>query len=325
MKPNVLVYGWYNQGNIGDELFKEAFSTLFPDYNLVFTSRIKPALLEDASAVFIGGGSFLYAPLNIAVGALELLKKKKIFYIGVGLETVIHPEHLELMAQAKLIATRSPDKLSFVQTINQNSIAIPDIVYSLKSRIQKKDIIPESVLVIPNISIVPQHTDPYWKHASWGYFKSEFAQFLDALVQEKKTIKFLAMCQNAKSDDHWASVEIINHMQNRAAGYLLDTNCDNIESITSIISQYEYVITQRFHGIVLSELLRVPYLSICHHDKLKFSSPGTGIFIPYYGLSKELLSNSLVTVSHNFPKLLPIEDNIFEGLSKSVSSLINDG
>lgn len=325
MKPNVLVYGWYGQGNIGDELFKEAFAHLFPNYNLTFTSRLTPKLLEKTSAIFIGGGSFLYAPLNMTEGLLESIKQKKIFYIGVGMETDIHPMHLELMKQAQLIATRSPEKLEYVQSLNTNSIAIPDIVYSLKDIIKKEKKIPKSVLIMTNTAVVPNHTDAHWKHTSWDYFKNEFSQFLDFLISEKYFIKFFAMCQNKKSDDHWASIELLNRMQNKSNNFLLDNKFTDIGSLTSFLSQYETIITQRFHGIVLAELLRTPYLSIHHHDKLKFSSPGTGIFIPYYGASKALLKNSFETISDKFPDVLSIEDNTFEELVKSVSSLVNDG
>lgn len=325
MKPNVLVYGWYNQGNIGDELFKEAFRTLFPDYQLVFTSRITPVLLKDTSAVFIGGGSFLYAPLNIAKGALELLKQKKIFYIGVGLETQVHAEHIDLMKQAKLVAIRTPHQLELAVSINPKTVVIPDIVYCLRSLVQKKNKIEKSVLIVPNMAVVPTWEDPHWKHASWDYFKSEFPQFLDYLIDQKYTVKFLAMCQNKKTNDHWAATEIINRLKNRNDSFLLQEEMTDFASITSVFSQYETVITQRFHGIVLSELVRTPYLSIYHHDKLKYSSPGTGIFLSYYETSKRQLTTGFDDVSQKFSDVLPIEDNIFEELRKSVSDLINDG
>src|SRR5579885_2609789 len=104
MKNTILVYGWYNQGNVGDELFKEAFKHLFPEYQFIFIDKITKNSLKDVAAVFIGGGSFLYAPLNMEDGAFELLKQQKLFYIGMGPETAIHNEHVELMKGAKLIA-----------------------------------------------------------------------------------------------------------------------------------------------------------------------------------------------------------------------------
>lgn len=313
MKTTILVYGWYNQGNIGDELFKQAFAILFPNYHLVFTPRITIALLKGASAVFIGGGSFLFAPPNMADGSLDILKQKKIFYLGVGAETEIHPVHRELMAQAQLIAIRSTVGLDEVKDINKNTICIPDIVYCLQSLVQKSEAQDKSVLIMPNLAVVPQWTDPHWKHVAWEYFKSEFSQYLDFLVDEKYTVKFLAMCQNKKTNDHWAAIELINKMKNRKDDYLLEVKDNSISTITSIMSEYQTVITQRFHGIVLAEMIDIPVLAISHHDKLNYGSN----VISYYGTNKQILNNCLSN--------LKIEKQVycFDLLQKSVNKLIS--
>jgi polysaccharide pyruvyl transferase WcaK-like protein len=323
MQHTILAYGWYNQGNVGDELFKEAFRTLFPEYQFIFTDRITQASLKDVSAVFVGGGSFLYAPLNMEAGAFELLRQKKIFYIGVGTETEIHALHLELMSKAQLLAVRSNERLSFIQALNTNTMVIPDIVYSLQSSVVHNDCQDRSVLIMPNMAVVPGWHDPHWKHASWNYFKSEFAQFLDILIDYKYSIKFMAMCQNKLTDDNFAAIEIINHMKNRKSNYLLNNSFSGIESVTSTISQYSTIITQRFHGIVLSEMARIPYVSLYHHDKLKHCSPGEGVFLSYYGISKAQLLDGFERSQKKFSSLIPIETNIFGQLRASVIGLID--
>jgi hypothetical protein len=99
---NVLVCGWYGDdgngiGNLGDDLFIRAFRALFPTLTLIFTASITADKLADVDAVFFGGGSFLGGAPSIAINAIPILKTKKLFYIGVGVESYIHPLHLELM------------------------------------------------------------------------------------------------------------------------------------------------------------------------------------------------------------------------------------
>lgn len=325
MQNTILVYGWYNQGNVGDELFKEAFKHLFPEYQFIFADRITKNSLKDVAAVFIGGGSFLYAPLNMEDGAFELLKKQKLFYIGVGPETAIGDQHRELMKVARLIAIRSETHLDIIRGLNQNTLVIPDIVYSLQSSVKKESPRDRSVLIIPNTATVPNWQDPNWKHAAWNYFKSEFAQFLDTLISWNYSIKFLAMCQNPKSNDHYAAVEIINHMSNKESGFLLNDSLSTIEEVTQVISQHSTIVTQRFHGIVLAEMARVPYVSLYHHDKLKHCSPGDGIFLSYYGITKAQLLSGFESAQKKFSTPIPIETNIFKALRESVLQLINDG
>lgn len=323
----VLVYGWYYKGNIGDDLFIHAFKHVFPDLKLVFTDTISEKRLEDVDAVFFGGGSFLLDPPSITGPfdkTWDLLKSKKIFYLGVGVELDIHALHKELMAQAKLIAIRSPDQVERVKAINSNTRLIPDLVYSLQSQIsmdyhrQEK-----SVLIIPNISVVPQAHDPHWKHAAWSYFKSEFSQFMDWLVEEGYTLQLFSMCRNKKMSDEWAATELLSHMQNRDSRFIQEDRPLEMTFMSKIISRHDLVITQRFHGIVLAEMARKPYIAIHHHDKLKFSSPNEGAFLSYYNCSKQLLMDTFEsTLQMKYSSVLPIESNIFEALSKEVMGLI---
>jgi hypothetical protein len=131
------------------------------------------------------------------------------------------------------------------------------------------------------------------------------------------------MCHSDALDDTWAAVEMIAHMENRDSRYLDYQPCLSIEDITGMISQHEIVVTQRFHGIVLSEMIRIPYISIYHHDKLKLAQPGEGCFLSYYNSSKQSYIDAFVRTSKmNFVSSLPIESTIFETFAKEVASLI---
>jgi polysaccharide pyruvyl transferase WcaK-like protein len=318
----VLVYGWYHQLNIGDELFVDAFRKLFPDFQFTFHEKVSVKNLEGVDAVFFGGGSFLLGKPEITEDALKIIKTKPIFYIGVGVESDIHPLHMELIALAKLIATRSPDQVDRLKSINTNVMWIPDLVYSLQNDVQLSNKLNRSVLVLPNISVVPNHLHPYWMHASWNHFKSEFSQFLDVLVQEGYKLDFLSMCRGHQVNDDWAGGEIISHMTRRGK-YLLKDQSMGIGHVTSVISQYSLVITQRFHGIVLAEMTRTPYIALHHHDKLKFTQPRNGYFLSYYSCSKQLLIDSFdQTIKMKFTNALPIESDIYKTLVERVRSLL---
>src|SRR5579885_2555646 len=133
-KPKVLVYGWYHKGNIGDDLFVEAFQHIFPEFDFTFTDVLTSHQVKDADAIFFGGGSFLHdAPISTDF-ALKLAKQKPIFYIGVGVEAEIHPTHQELMRLARLIATRSKNQIDRLKVLNKNSLYVPDLVFALRDK-----------------------------------------------------------------------------------------------------------------------------------------------------------------------------------------------
>jgi polysaccharide pyruvyl transferase WcaK-like protein len=318
----VLVYGWYHKGNIGDDLFIQAFKHLFPDLDFVFTEVITSEKLRGIDVVFLGGGSFLHDSPVIAPTALKELESKKIFYLGVGVEGHIHPKHLDLMSKAKLIATRSLDQVAKLKAIG-NAIYVPDLVYSLQDKVRLSERTSKSVLIMPNVSVLPTCSNPHWKHASWTYFKSEFCQFLDVLVDDGWTPSFFSMCHAQQLEDDWASNELIGHMVRRNNKFFLTDRPAKIEEVTQLISSYDLVITQRFHGIVLSEMTRTPYISIHHHDKLKFSQPGEGTFLSYYNGSKQSFIDAFdKSIKMKFTSELPVEPTTFKAFTTEVVSLL---
>lgn len=318
MNLRVLVCGWYGQGNLGDDLFVDAFKHIFPEYQFTFTYHIKLQHLENIDAVFIGGGSFIGESLKIDANAFDEIKKKKICYIGVGAETSIHESHQQLISLAKIVAIRSSAHLEYITRLNPNTMVIPDIVYSLPVS-PSTEKVPQSVLFIPNVSVVPKWDHPHWKHAAWEYFKIETSQMLDSLIKDKYTVKFLPFCINNKLNDSYAAAEIINRMSEAKGNLILEKPTTLAETI-DLISKYQITITQRFHGTVLSDMAQTPSLTIHHHDKLKNSA---GSKVSYYSSNKNLLLEEIKPLLDGKKNsILPIDSNIFIELKERVEDAI---
>lgn len=318
---NVLVFGFYGKQNLGDDLFCIAFEKLFPNLTFSFVDELTVDNTKNAFAIFIGGGSFLSSPILVSEECLNIVRTKTVLYIGIGAETEIHSSHAELMILAKLIAIRSECGIEQVKKLNENVIIIPDLVYSLvnyPNKLKRN----KSVLILPNIYTVPNNTDPHWKHNSWNHFKFEFAQFLDYLHEDNYSIKFFSMCYNIKQNDFLAASEIINCMKYRNSENILKINT-SLEDILNIFSNQSIVITQRFHGAILAEVARVPYISIHHHDKLKTSHLNEGIFISYYASSKQTFIDGFNdAINKEIHQNIAIEPNVFNTLKDRVNSAL---
>lgn len=290
---NVLVYGWFNNKNIGDQLFCSAFKTLFPTFNFTFVNHFTKASLKNIDAIFFGGGSFLESSIVFKDCSIEDVKKYPIFYIGVGPETEISNDHMSLLKIARLIAIRSETNKSKILNINISTIVIPDLVYALKNNIVPNNQINKSILILPNIHYIPNYDDRQWKYIAWESFKLEFAQSLDILIEEGYKINFFAMCQNDKLSDNNAAIEIINKMKNRNNNFIINTNPD-IYSISYLFSSYDKIITQRFHGRIIANMCKIPSLSISGHSK--FEGDNT---IKYFELSKDNMINRIKKLTYN--------------------------
>jgi len=321
---NVKVFGWYKKHNIGDNLFCVAFRELFPHITFTFSDIITVENIKDVSAVFFGGGSFLNSDPNISPECLKLIETLPIFYVGVGAETQIGSVHRDLMKRAVLIAIRSPAGLEKVKEINKNVIVIPDLVYAIKNECVVKKV-SKSVLILPNIYVVPNNTDEHWKFNAWEHFKFEFSQFIDHLIDHEYSVNFAAMCKNNKENDEYAAIEIINSIRNKEKVNVVNLNVNNKQNIFNEFSKYETIITQRFHGIILAEILRIPNISLFHHDKLKSSYLNEGAFISYYASSKQTFIDQFNIASRTkLDQSLLLKSDIYDELKEKINSVLSE-
>lgn len=279
----VLVYGWYGQSNLGDDLFVEAFRRLFPDYRFKFTNRLTSEEVDAADAVFFGGGSFLDNRISGDMESVGRATQKPVVYFGVGTETAVHPDHLMMMSAAGVVAARG-------RRAPPGAILIPDIVYCLPREPNRS--CDKTVLFVPNVSVLPSRSDPHWKRAAWEYFKSECSQFLDELVWDGYEVRTTRMCRSECLDDSWPAAEIVGQMEARSRKILIEeTPADHAQAVR-LFSSFRYVVTQRYHGLVLGEMSGAACVSISHHDKLRGAKEGSAV-VPYYGVTKTDLRRAM--------------------------------
>lgn len=308
----VLVFGFYDKGNLGDELFKEAFKKIFPELDFTFTDKLTKELLKSFQVIFIGGGSFLDQSQGFSI---DDLSGKDIFYIGIGAETNINPIHEEIIKKAKLVAIRTYHYQK-ISKLNTSVMIIPDLVYALYNH-SGSSYRNKSILVIPNVLNVPVYSDPHWKHVAWDFYKNELAQVLDERIRAGYTINFFPMAEGLSTNDSWAAIEIMNRMQKKSSTYLLNSKFTSKEVI-SLFSEYQVIISQRYHGNIIAELANRPYLGIWHHDKLKSSYFNKGEFIPYFEVSKNKISQKIDELSKKKQDQLVINLDIFGELKHKI-------
>jgi len=322
MSKQIVVYGNYGHNNIGDELFKVAFKNLFPDYIFTFTDNLTVELLKDKDALFFGGGSFLnqsIAGYNL-FDFMYIIDNIPIFYIGVGIETEIHADHYSLLDRAKLIAIRSERNIIYrIANTQWSLIDIPDLAWLTKDKNvnyksdKEKYSYKDSILILPNVSVMPNHSSPSWITSSWENFKNQFAQFLDQLVDDGFKPIFCPMSTNRIEHDNFASYQIVSMMKNKDEYFIDHENVDECD-ILWYINKFDYVITQRFHGIVLSEMVNTKVLPIYHHDKLKVTGA-----IPYYECSKHKLLESFYSLKESN---ISIDYSVFDRLKQKVEDIL---
>ncbi len=165
-KPIMLVCGYYGTMNFGDELILESLIQHFPDHRLVVASYdvgVTQALheiesvpygnlafeqaLSMASGVIIGGGGLFHdqglvenKTIALYTGIIQkaVAQKKKVFLVGVGVDTILLPENQQLIASTLPLCDgifvrddASKERL-IVCGVSESSIHVaPDLVFDL--------------------------------------------------------------------------------------------------------------------------------------------------------------------------------------------------
>ena len=320
MSSHVLAYGWYGRGNLGDELMYRALISLFHPrgVHVHANDHLTVDKLKHAKGVVFGGGSILWNAPSAEKEALDLLLSGKVpvFYMGVGVETGIHPTHQALMKVAKKVITRTPDR---------EFDWMPDLVYSLDvAAALPAPAQREGLLIVPNVEVLPTHANPHWMHVAWERYKDEFAQLLDDYVDKGIKPTFMLMCKNPNQDDLWAACELIARMRHRSTKFNFVKPEHELEAIMMMRS-HQVVITQRFHGIVLAEAAGVAYVSVDHHDKLKQASPHRGERVEYHGANKSTLHAAIERARTQALDPFQLDPGVYGSLADEVVKIINEG
>lgn len=290
----ILVYGWYGHRNVGDELMAEALRSLLVGHELKFVDHIKHAELEKSDLVLVGGGSFLSLPFGMDGASFTAIAKKPVIYVGVGAETGVHHDHARLLKHASAVFVRSPASEQFSE-IRPDAVLMPDLSLALASPSLVKRPSRE-ILFLANSQVLPNRTSPNWQRAAWDYFKSETAQAIDELIVGGWKVTMAPFCDDVNHRDSWACAELIAHCVERRRVRCLDATWYDDAAFSKVRPTFDassVVVTQRYHGAIISQATGAPCVVIHHHDKLARLDPNATKLIPYYGIRKDALVTAI--------------------------------
>jgi polysaccharide pyruvyl transferase WcaK-like protein len=272
----------------------EALRSLLVGHELKFVDRIKHAELEQHDLILVGGGSFLSMAVSMDGASYNAIAHKPVIYVGVGAETDVHHDHERLLKHARSVFMRSPPSKHFAQ-IRPDAVLTPDLSLALAAPSFVKR--PErELLFIANSQVLPTRVSPNWQRAAWDYFKSEAAQAIDELIVGGWKVTMAPFCDDINHRDSWACAELIAHCVERRRVRCLDATWYDDAAFSKVrptFDAHSVVVTQRYHGAIISQATGAPCVVIHHHDKLARIEPQVAKLVPYYGIRKDMLVTSI--------------------------------
>lgn len=283
--------GWYGHGNCGDEMFKQALTNIFPDYQLVFSSELKRdlPLINKSDFLLIGGGNIIDPKFLEGLASVNPPHS----FIGVG---ITDPTNVGLLSQANQVFVRDQRSLQLLSG-RKDSYLIPDLAFSLyPDRNKGKELLfsiptinkqKPTIGVFLNDCLNTGFDSSILKFIELNKVTLELSRFLDSLGYN---VLFIPM-SFLPPDDRRISFQVLGNMKNAYKHHCI-VNPLTPQECLDLTSALDFAITMRLHSAVFCTISGVPFIDITHHSKSKSYLETEGLSelsVDYYELSIRIL------------------------------------
>jgi polysaccharide pyruvyl transferase WcaK-like protein len=321
-KENILILGYYNRSNIGDDCYTLAFPKIFPNSNILFKCTDDITFIPpNINIVIIGGGDVINTYFMSKVQ--DLLKSYigcvYAFSVGIpyasdGLKYLHLFDHVFLRSKTdyQMAADEIGDKN--VTYYPDASIVLSQPIYFNKTNKLKKIALclaqpmfynnPNADLILNNISEIFKQLPYQLNLLSFNYSK-ELCES-DLLLNNK-----LSILLTSKKINH------INH-----------TNLSNVNDMFKVIAEMDLMICMRYHSVMFSIIKQKKYIPL--YVSHKIDSLLKDYPTPYFyklptntdeqpiDLDKEILTNLIHKSLYDKPIITKINIPNFKDANKLI-------
>jgi polysaccharide pyruvyl transferase WcaK-like protein len=254
----IIVLGWYNHQNIGDESYKIAFPLLFPNIDFTFTDKLPP--IVDADAIILGGGDILYTDFSK--------------------QLIAHPTIPKYAFSVSVREGMDLPPVTFKRIVSRDSVPncewLPDFTFVLKpnathgkaliNRIfdsQKKHYYEKICAVVINANLMVGHSTLARNAATFEKFAFDLSRLMD---ETPASFLLMPFGNGFPHNDRITNSVIYSRCkfwEKNAIVYEQYSPQDTLD----ILSAVDVTISSRLHSSVFSCIGGTPFIDITHHDK----------------------------------------------------------
>lgn len=256
---NVLILGYYHRGNLGDDMFMEAFHSLFP-YRLTFGNPDDlKTIPENTDAVIVGSGDLFNKYFIPNVSKLLNGFQRPVFAVGVGVSYVstIYQGYFDAFDQVWI---RNPTDLRTLQKrIGVKAHTIPDFGFSLNipvPRIKQPHIFTLGVFL----------ADALHQEIDIPGLADSIRTISQVAAEEYSTVRILLFAFNLSLAENDT---VLNQKLGKALSdcNVTSISCRNVSDTLHEMSDLDFAIVMRYHAHVFCMLLNIPFVSIAQTPK----------------------------------------------------------
>lgn len=272
----ILVIGYYNHGNLGDNSYQDVMGYFFPNDNLQFVSsdNLKSIDGNNYDGVIVGGGDIINDYFNSAIKPfLSTFSGPKIaFSIGFPFPSCITETYL---GHFDHIFTRNFEDLRDIQKVvgSHRVHFIPDITMTYKTP-SRLPIDPQDNILLGDRSTKKCGIFLVGNLIRFPSIVEDIAHLISMLGLTYDTTLY---CFDSKEDLKLA--ELVKTFVDKKSKITVDSSIYNGPEMINIMSELDFAVCMRYHSHVFCTIAGTPFMSISSTRK-------TRSFMTQAGLSK---------------------------------------
>jgi polysaccharide pyruvyl transferase WcaK-like protein len=255
----LLVLGFYDRGNLGDEMFRETLPLLVPDFNCTFIpTDCCEELIDSYDGIICGAGDIFNEYFMTTIEKIiENVSKKPIYIVGMGVPYVSMFKSHYLSLFDHVFLRETTDLFQLTQQIGgRYAHALPDLAF-LKTPLTW---FPTKKRIIGVFLAQPMR-------AHENYINS----MIDLLTHVSKfgNLKFIRFnySENPEEDDKYIQNDIQKILEDKGIFVDNDLSIYTTDQILEMLTRFQFAICGRFHAHIYATIAGCPFISVAFTRK----------------------------------------------------------
>lgn len=272
----LLVLGFYDKGNLGDEMFQETLPLLVPDFNCYFSATDDfKGVVDEYDAVICGAGDifneYFMSKIEQILMTSRNVYKKPVYILGMGIPypSMFQTHYLSLFDHVFLRETTDLPELTR-RIGGRYAHALPDMAFLKKplawtpARASAKSI---GVFLAQPMRVAE------------GYIDS-VVELLEH-VSQFGNLKFIRFncSDNPKEDDKFIQNDIENLLRFKGITVYNDLTVYTTDQVLEMMTEFDFAICARFHAHIYATIVGCPFISIATTRKVELFLKEEGLHL----------------------------------------------
>lgn len=290
----ILVLGYYNRSNLGDEMFKAPMQALFPGYQLSFYNThdyvdINAANINKYKAIIVGGGDLINDYF------FEEIKRITQNYTGILIGMCIGIPFPDLIDKGycdifdHIFIREKTDLRKLQQRLGSCYVHyLPDLAFGIDA--QPSIVKPSGIINKRRKRVGVFLAQPL---SNFKNLRLAINKFISTLCRDYQVIlyafnTFVASANDCDLNINHEVLKEVNHFN-----LSCDDNTYTPSQMMSIIGTLDYAVCARYHAHIFCTIKAIPYMSICTTRKVELfmKEDGLSMNVKHFDVNEATLNN----------------------------------